>query len=150
MDMRYAASVAALKILGGGSNVALDKDEIEFIMGQRLWLAQERARVRRGVEAFAFGALDVLGLPRFPLPAEFVACVIATIIHPSNWTVACVVMSGAEWSEDVVMNRSDPLRADVLFSHVLRIAGGAEFEVDNVEAKVRQRYRKQSLDQGQG
>jgi len=142
MDMRYAASVAALKVLGGGSSVALDKDEIDFIMGNRLWLAQERARVRRGVEAFAFGAIDVLGLPRFPLPAEFVACVIATIIHPVNWTVACVVMSGAEWSENVVMNREDPLRADVLFSHVLRIAGGAEFEVDHVEAKVRSKYRK--------
>lgn len=150
MDMRYAASVAALKVLGGGAHVAMDQDEIKFIMGSKLWLSQDRARVRRGVEAFAFGALDVLGLPRFPLPAEFVACVIATIIHPSNWTVACVVMSGAEWSENVVMNREDPLRADVLFSHVLRIAGGAEFEVDHVEAKVRSKYRKQELDPVEG
>jgi len=144
-DMRYAAACAALKVLGGGAHVAIDKDEIDFIMGDRLWLGQDRARVRRGVEAFAFGALDLLALPRFPLPAEFVAAVIAAVISPSNWMTACVVMSGAEWTENIVMNVSDPLRADVLFSHVLRIAGGAEFEVDHVEAKVRQKYRK--LDQ---
>lgn len=136
-DMRYAAAQAALRVLADEAAVDLGKDDIEFLKGPRLWLRADRGRVRRCIEAYAYGGLDVIGLPRFPLPAEFVACTIATQVHPSNWMTACVVMEGAEWTENVILNREDPLSAEVLFSHVLRIGGGELEDVHDVEKRKR-------------
>lgn len=138
MDMRYAASVGALKVLGNSGHVELSDDDFEFLTGANIWLAAQRTRARNCIEAYAFGALDIIGLPRFPLPAEFVACVIAKAVHPSNWVTASVVMSGVEWTENVILNREEPLNAEVLFSHILRIAGGVEFGVNDAEKRVRQ------------
>lgn len=148
MDMRYAASIGALAMLSTQAQVDLPKDDIEFLTGKRLWLSAERNRARHCIEAYAYGGLDIIGLPRFPLPAEFVGCVIAKAVSPANWAVACVVMSGVEWTENVVLNRDEPLSAEVLFSHVLRIAGGAEFGVDDEEKRARQRFTSRQEKQG--
>lgn len=139
MDMRYAAAQGALRVLAEEGHVDLSKDDIEFIHDDRLWLRGDRGRARRAIEAFAYGGLDVIGLPRFPLPAEFVASVIATQVAPANWMTACVIMSGVEWTENVILNREEPLNAEVLFSHVLRIGGGNSEGVDHVEIKQRRR-----------
>lgn len=138
MDMRYRCSVAAVNALAAEGYVDLSEDDVNFIKQDRIWTAADRSRVRRGLEAFAYGAVDLLGLARFPLPAEFVATVIAKVVAAPNWQIACVIMSGAEWSENVVLNREDPVNAEVLFSHVLRIAAGFNYGVDNAEARARQ------------
>jgi len=136
-DMRYAAAQAALRVLADEAQVDLNKDDIQFLKGPRLWLRSDRGRVRRCLEAYAYGGLDIIGLPRFPLPAEFVACAIALHVHPSNWMTACVVFSGVEWTENVVLNREEPLSAEMLFAHVLRIGGGFTEDVDHVETRKR-------------
>lgn len=135
-DMRYLTSVAALAALATEGSVDLSQDDIEFLQRDRLWLSADRNRARRGIEAFAYGSLDLIGLPRFPLPTEFIAAVIAKMIHPQNWQIACVVMSGTEWTEDVVLNRSEAVDPAVLFSHVLRLAAGLTDDVTSREAKV--------------
>lgn len=141
-DMRYTSAVGALALLSENDVVDLQKDDIEFLMGNNIWLQSQRNRARRCIEAFAYGALDIIGLPRFPLPAEFISAVIVASVHSSNWMTACVVMSGAEWTENVILRREDPLDAEVLFSHCLRISSGARKEVDQVERKVRQQVGK--------
>jgi len=139
MDMRYAASVGALKVLGGSGYLDMGQDDLDFLMAPRPWMATDRNRARRCIEMYAYGCLDVIGLPRFPLPAEFLACVIARCVHAVNWQTSCVVMSVAEWSENVILRVDAPVSAEVLFSHVLRLAGGLMEVVDHVEAKVRSR-----------
>src|SRR5439155_13058916 len=42
----------------------------------KVWIATDRSRARRCVEACVYGTLDFVGYPRFPAPVEFIAAVI--------------------------------------------------------------------------
>src|SRR5262245_65464701 len=50
----------------------------------KVWIATDRSRARRCVEACVYGTLDFVGYPRFPAPVEFIAAVIAYYVHPVN------------------------------------------------------------------
>src|SRR5439155_5969715 len=49
---------------------------------RKVWIATDRSRARRCVEACVYGTLDFVGYPRFPAPVEFIAAVIAYYVHP--------------------------------------------------------------------
>src|SRR5262249_57253518 len=38
----------------------------------KVWIATDRSRARRCVEACVYGTLDFVGYPRFPAPVEFI------------------------------------------------------------------------------
>src|SRR5256712_12739671 len=59
---------------------------------------------RRCVEACVYGTLDFVGYPRFPAPVEFIAAVIAYYVHPVNIQTACLIMEGAEFTENIISN----------------------------------------------
>src|SRR5258708_26136591 len=61
-----------------------------------------RSRARRCVEACVYGTLDFVGYPRFPAPVEFIAAVIAYYVHPVNIQTACLIMEGAEFTENII------------------------------------------------
>src|SRR5437762_11829647 len=67
----------------------------------RSWIATDRSRARRCVEACVYGTLDFVGYPRFPAPVEFIAAVIAYYVHPVNIQTACLIMEGAEFTENI-------------------------------------------------
>src|SRR5207302_456599 len=48
-----------------------------------------------------YGTLDFVGYPRFPAPVEFIAAVIAYYVHPVNIQTACLIMEGAEFTENI-------------------------------------------------
>src|SRR4051794_33121505 len=56
----------------------------------------------RCVEACVYGTLDFVGYPRFPAPVEFIAAVIAYYVHPVNIQTACLIMEGAEFTENII------------------------------------------------
>lgn len=126
MNLRYQSAVASMKVLGANALLEISKDDLKFITTGRIWQTSDRARGRRIIESIAFGSLDATGLPRFPLPAEFVATVIAIFVHPENWLVACNMMEGAEWSENIVNKVEEPLKAETLFAMVIEIEAGED------------------------
>src|SRR5207248_10685983 len=68
----------------------------------KVWIATDRSRARRCVEACVYGTLDFVGYPRFPAPVEFIAAVIAYYVHPVNIQTACLIMEGAEFTENII------------------------------------------------
>src|SRR5437667_11289747 len=66
------------------------------LTSNKVWIATDRSRARRCVEACVYGTLDFVGYPRFPAPVEFIAAVIAYYVHPVNIQTACLIMEGAE------------------------------------------------------
>ena len=58
-----------------------------------MWLSADRATVRNTFDNLLFQSLDLLGLPRFILPVEYVAAAIVCFVHPVNFLTACL------WSE---------------------------------------------------
>src|SRR5438094_8182505 len=69
-------------------------------LSNKVWIATDRSRARRCVEACVYGTLDFVGYPRFPAPVEFIAAVIAYYVHPVNIQTACLIMEGAEFTEN--------------------------------------------------
>src|SRR5256885_13520705 len=70
----------------------------------------------RSVEACVYGTLDFVGYPRFPAPVEFIAAVIAYYVHPVNIQTACLIMEGAEFTENIINGVERPVKAAELFA----------------------------------
>src|SRR5436190_1316406 len=79
-------------------------------------IATDRSRARRCVEACVYGTLDFVGYPRFPAPVEFIAAVIAYYVHPVNIQTACLIMEGAEFTENIINGVERPVKAAELFA----------------------------------
>src|SRR5262249_56630037 len=77
------------------------EDDFDFLTSNKVWIATDRSRARRCVEACVYGTLDFVGYPRFPAPVEFIAAVIAYYVHPVNIQTACLIMEGAEFTEKI-------------------------------------------------
>src|SRR5262249_56981287 len=58
-----------------------------------------------------YGTLDFVGYPRFPAPVEFIAAVIAYYVHPVNIQTACLIMEGAEFTENIINGVERPVKA---------------------------------------
>src|SRR5258708_37128567 len=67
------------------------EDDFDFLTSNKVWIATDRSRARRCVEACVYGTLDFVGYPRFPAPVEFIAAVIAYYVHPVNIQTACLI-----------------------------------------------------------
>src|SRR5437868_15346371 len=79
----------------------ISEDDFDFLTSNKVWIATDRSRARRCVEACVYGTLDFVGYPRFPAPVEFIAAVIAYYVHPVNIQTACLIMEGAEFTENI-------------------------------------------------
>src|SRR5687768_17916675 len=90
---RHTRSVSAF-LLNRFSDLVLDltEDDFDFLTSNKVWIATDRSRARRCVEACVYGTLDFVGYPRFPAPVEFIAAVIAYYVHPVNIQTACLIM----------------------------------------------------------
>src|SRR5438874_4563051 len=55
-----------------------------FRSSNKVWIATDRSRARRCVEACVYGTLDFVGYPRFPAPVEFIAAVINASLNRSE------------------------------------------------------------------
>src|SRR6266581_419317 len=51
----------------------LTEEDFDFLTSNKVWIATDRSRARRCVEACVYGTLDFVGYPRFPAPVEFIA-----------------------------------------------------------------------------
>src|SRR5207302_4167085 len=65
-----------------------------------------------------------VGYPRFPAPVEFIAAVIAYYVHPVNIQTACLIMEGAEFTENIINGVERPVKAAELFAFTLRVQIG--------------------------
>src|SRR5207244_7331803 len=90
----------------------------------------------RCVEACVYGTLDFVGYPRFPAPVEFIAAVIAYYVHPVNIQTACLIMEGAEFTENIINGVERPVKAAELFAFTLRVRRSEERFSRNAETDL--------------
>src|SRR5205823_7093807 len=85
-----------------------------------------------------------LGIPAeplfrsFPAPVEFIAAVIAYYVHPVNIQTACLIMEGAEFTENIINGVERPVKAAELFAFTLRVRAGNTDVLTDAEENVRQ------------
>lgn len=144
-DVNYATSVAALRMLQSSAVLDITEEDFDFLTGDKIWIATDRNRARRCVEACVYGTLDFVGYPRFPAPVEFIAAVIAYYVHPVNVQTACLVMEGAEFSDNIINGVERPVNAAELFAYTLRIKAGFKETVMDAEENARQKLKANGL-----
>src|SRR5256885_1331628 len=94
-SVRFQTALASIKLIQASAVLDLTENDFDFLTSNKVWIATDRSRARRCVEACVYGTLDFVGYPRFPAPVEFIAAVIAYYVHPVNIQTACLIMEGA-------------------------------------------------------
>src|SRR3712207_3089784 len=117
----------------------------DFLTSTTAPIATDRSRARRCVEACVYGTLDFAGSPRFPAPVEFIAAVIAYYVHPVNIQTACLIMEGAEFTENIINGVERPVKAAELFAFTLRVRAGNTDVLTDAEENVRQKLRAEGV-----
>src|SRR5436190_23193135 len=74
-------------------------------------------------------------------PVEFIAAVIAYYVHPVNIQTACLIMEGAEFTENIINGVERPVKAAELFAFTLRVRAGNTDVLTDAEENVRQKLR---------
>src|SRR5580693_10789037 len=101
-SLRFQTALASIKLIQACAALDLTGDDFDFLTSNKVWIATDRSRSRRCVEACVYGMLDFGGYPRFPAPVEFIAAVIAYYVHPVNIQKACLVMECAEFTKKII------------------------------------------------
>src|SRR2546423_14321586 len=94
-SVRFQTALASIKLMQASAVLDLTEDDFDFLTGNPVWIATDRSRARRCVEACVYGTLDVVGYPRFPVPDGLSADFIAYYVHAVNIQPACRIMEGA-------------------------------------------------------
>ncbi len=100
-------SLASGSASGSLSSLGLQESDLKLVTGDIPWAANQRTSVTRTLDSLMFGTMDILGLPRFMVPAEYVAAVIVMFVHPSNLLVACRYMESGNPTADALGNPSN-------------------------------------------
>lgn len=128
----FSTVLASIKMCIDQGVIDLSQEDYDFLTQDKLWIMTERSRVRRVIEATVYGALDMVGLPRFSAPAEYIAGVIIANVHPVNYLSACSVMEGAEFTENIINDVDAPLTAAQIFALVCQAASGETSRIEKL------------------
>src|SRR5690349_19943833 len=101
-SVRFQTALASVKLIQDSVVLDLTEDDFDFLTSNKVWIATDRSRARRCVEACVYRTLDFVGYPRFPAPVEFIAAFIAHSVHPVNIQSACLLMEGAKFTENII------------------------------------------------
>src|SRR2546423_8968947 len=94
-SVRFQTALDSKKLIQGSAVLDLTEDDFDFLTSNNVWIATDRSRARRCVEACVYGTLVFVGLTRFTATVEFIADVIAFYVHPVNISSACLILAGA-------------------------------------------------------
>lgn len=139
MTLRYLSALASMRSLLVSVVFDLTDDDLLFLTRPELWVRTERRNAERCIQAVAYGALDVCGLPRFNLPAEFIAAAIALYVHPVNQQLACAFMEGVSYADEMSGQSERRLKAHDLFAFVVEINGGEMEKVEHMRQALQQK-----------
>src|SRR5438309_158487 len=101
-SVRFQTALASIKLIQASAVLDLTEDDFDFLTSNKVWIATDRSRARRCVEACVYGTLDFVGYPRSPAPVEFIAAVIAYSVPPVHIQPACLIMERAASPETTI------------------------------------------------
>src|SRR5258708_4159871 len=101
-SVRFQTALASIKLIQASAVLDLTEDDFDFLTSNKVWIATDRSRARRCVEACVYGTLDFLGYPRFPAPVEFIAAVIAYYVHPVNLHTPSLILQDPDFTYNII------------------------------------------------
>lgn len=131
--MNYETAVGAMRLIsnigreGFLDGIGVSRGDFDRLIGDAPWMAVERSRMTGCLQTVINASVDALGLPRFNLPAEFVAAGIVVFVSPVNVHSACVFASGTGTAADLGRGSGIcPSTPDQLFALVVQLYASPE------------------------
>src|SRR5579871_2654021 len=122
-SVRFQTALASIKLIQASAVLDLTEDDFDFLTSNNVWIATDC----------------------FPAPVEFIAAVIAYYVHPVNIQTACLIMEGAEFTENIINGVERPVKAAELFAFTLRVRAGNTDVLTDAEENVRQKLRAEGV-----
>src|SRR5262245_66225675 len=94
-SVRFQTALASIKLIQASAVLDLTEDDFDFLTSNKVWIATDRSRARRCVEACVYGTLDVVGYHRFPAPVEFIAVVVGYYVPLVTIIRLCLIVERA-------------------------------------------------------
>src|SRR5258707_15615491 len=116
---RFQTALASIKLIQASAVLDLTEDDFDFLTSNKVWIATDRSRARRCVEACVYGTLDFVGYPRCPAPVELIAAAIAYYVHPFNSQTAGLIREGAACTENTINGVERPVKGAELYAFAL-------------------------------
>src|SRR5207248_3722958 len=86
-SVRFQTALASIKLIQASAVLDLTEDDFDFLTSNKVWIATDRSRARRCVEACVYGTLDFVGYPRFPADRKSGS---AGMPRPISYAVFCL------------------------------------------------------------
>lgn len=105
--LNMAAAKGAMKIVLSKTHVdaakALGCTEKEWTLltGQAPWKGNDRNVIKRLLDNIMYGMMDTMNLPRFQVPAEYIASIITGFVARCNYFAACNWLENTYKAEDL-------------------------------------------------
>lgn len=131
--LNLSTAQGAMKLVQGRSYAAVldalgvSKEEMALVTGDSVWIGADRSSVRRVLDNLAAGVMDLVGVGRFEMPAEYIAAVIVNFVAPVNVMLACRWYESARSSEHLQGASTvgaDVVRPERLFALCCELYGG--------------------------
>lgn len=113
-NVSYKIARGAMRLLAEGTGSAdfgafnLTDEDYALFTGENSWLRPDRPKICQIMDAILWGTMDIIGVPRFPVSAEYLAAAIAVFVSPTN------IMPATEWLSQKPVNAAILEDADQL------------------------------------
>src|SRR5436190_1124427 len=136
-SVRFQTALASIKLIQASAVLDLTEDDFDFLTSNKVWIATDRSRARRCVEACVYGTLDCVEFPRFAAPVELIDVVIAYYDLPVHIQTAYLLMEGAEVTENIINGVDRPVKAAEVLAFTLHVRAGNTDVLTDAEENVR-------------
>src|SRR5437762_5865603 len=110
-SVRFQTALASIKLIQASAVLDLTEDDFDFLTSNKVWIATDRSRARRCVEACVYGTLDFVGYLRFPVLVELIPAVIVFYVIPANIQRPCFIWEGVDLRENIIMGAGRRVKA---------------------------------------
>src|SRR5258708_9549068 len=114
-SVRFQTALASIKLIQASGVLDLTEDDFDFLTSNKVWIAPDRSRARRCVEACVYGTLAFVGYPRFTAPVEFIAALIAYYVLPVHIQTPCLILQGAVFKPNFINGVEHPAQHADMF-----------------------------------
>lgn len=125
-------------------NFGLNESDFDVLTQDTPWVAQQREQVRRTIDCIIHGLMDIVGVPRFEVPAEYIAAVLSTFVSGANMLIACRYMEGGSRAEELAVgnDNGERVKPQQLFALICQLRAGDAAVYEAFAKKVGARIEK--------
>lgn len=127
---RAMSLIAQQASMGMLDNIGLSEQDWKKVNADVPWIGSDRNRVTVSLNTLLSGVLDAAGVPRFALPAEYIAAGIAMYVSPINIQLACAYVERPRSIQSLAGNQNefDTCTAAQLYALIVSFHGSTEHD----------------------